>query len=591
MTRVLIAEDSPTQAEQLRLILEGEGFSVDAAVNAQEAMERFSHGPFDLVLSDIVMPGMSGYDLCHWIKNESQARDVPVILLSTLNDPMDIIRGLECAADNFITKPYDPEQLISRIRTVLQVKQARQREMLTFGVDVVFLGKKVTISSEKEQILDLLIATFEDIVRTNRGLQKSQAELTAAKQKIETYAQELERRVQERTADLVERQGQLVQAQKMEAVGQLTGGLAHDFNNLLMVVISNLDLLELELSDQSEIWKLADAALGAALRGAELTRKLLAFSRKQQLQSQAIDVNALVSGIAALLRSTLGENFQIVTHPGSDIWSAEADPAQVESALVNLAVNARDAMPDGGNLIVETANKYLDAQYAAENPEAVPGDYVMLAVSDTGAGMPAAILSRVFDPFFTTKDAGKGTGLGLSMVYGFVKQSGGHVKIYSEEGVGTTVRLYLPRAKLEAERQTPSPGRNDQMPLGNDELILVVEDNEGVRSVVVRQLVSLNYRVLEAENAAIALKLIKQGEAIDMLLTDIVMPGGISGFELAKTARAHNPKLAILYTTGFAESSTAENFTLIRSTNLLSKPYRKHELARKVRSVLAGDRA
>jgi signal transduction histidine kinase len=589
MARILIVEDSPTQAEQLRMILEEEGYAVDHAADGQIALERFASASYNAVISDIMMPNMTGYDFCREVKKQQKGRETPVILLSTLSDPMDIIRGLECGADNFVTKPYEPDQLLARVRTVLQNREMRAGSgKVSFGVEVMFLGKTFLISSEKEQILDLLIATFEDIVRTNRGLQESKAALTAAKQEIESYAHELEKRVAERTAELLEQQQQLHQAQKMEAVGQLTGGVAHDFNNLLTIIIGNVDALATLFEDNPKAKEFADLALKASLRGADLTRQLLAFSRQQRLQPKVINLNELVKGVTHLLRRTIGTNIEIRTELDDALWLAEVDAAQVESALVNLAVNARDAMPNGGQLTIETANKTVDGSYAAENLDIAPGQYAMLSVTDTGTGIPAAILNRVFDPFFTTKEVGKGTGLGLSMVYGFAKQSGGHVKIYSEEGHGTAVRLYLPRAAQEkvvaAAQQEPDAARL----AGNGESILVVEDNEDVRSLVTRHLDELGYRVLLAGNAAEALQVVESPEKLDLLFTDIVMPGKVSCEALVKRAREARPNIAVLLTSGFSEAAMQSTLLANNRNALLSKPYRKQDLAKKVREVLRG---
>jgi PAS domain S-box-containing protein len=380
----------------------------------------------------------------------------------------------------------------------------------------------------------------------------------------------------------------LRQAQKMEAIGQLTGGLAHDFNNLLTVVIGNLDLLQMELKSSPKAEGLAEIALRASLRGAELTRQLLAFARRQSLEVKAFDLNGLVSGTTGLLRRTLGEQIEVEMTLADGLWGAFADPTQVESALANLAINARDAMPDGGRLSIETADKHLDERYAAENAEVSPGDYVMLAVSDTGTGIPPEILGRVFEPFFTTKEQGKGTGLGLSMVYGFAKQSQGHVKIYSEVGHGTTVRLYLPRAKAEAiplaeETAIESEGAT------NEATILVVEDNADVRSVAARQLTELGYRVIEAGDAASALEVLRRDQTIDLLFTDVVMPGGMTGADLAREAANLRPALKVLFTSGFAEASIHNGARSAEIRSLLSKPYRKQDLAGRVREVLCGN--
>ncbi|HEU0220584.1 MAG TPA: PAS domain S-box protein, partial [Paracoccaceae bacterium] len=388
--------------------------------------------------------------------------------------------------------------------------------------------------------------------------------------------------------DLTERQraeDQLRQAQKMEAVGQLTGGLAHDFNNLLTVVVSNLDLIVSEPETSPKIRKLAELALGGALRGAELTRQLLAFARRQSLAARPIEVNEIVASTTELLRRTLGENIRIELHLAQDLWTAFADQAQVGTALANLAINARDAMPAGGTLSITTANKFLDERYAAENADVTPGEYVMLAVTDTGTGIPPELLQRVFEPFFTTKPEGKGSGLGLSMVYGFAKQSGGHVKIYSEVGHGTTFRLYLPRAQGEAvaPAETVAPERQEA-PVGGS-TILVVDDNADVRQVVMMQLAALRYEALAAKDAAAALAILESGQRIDLLFTDIVMPG-MSGFELATEARRRRPGLKVLFTSGFAESAAQSEPG--SGGLMLSKPYRLSELSQMIRTALAG---
>jgi len=379
---------------------------------------------------------------------------------------------------------------------------------------------------------------------------------------------------------------QLVQAQKMEAVGQLTGGMAHDFNNLLTVIIGSLDLLEGEVKSNPKAHTLAELALKGGLKAAELTRQLLAFSRRQTLEPKVVSLNELVSGTTALLSRTLGEHIRINMILADDLWPMLADPAQVESSLANLSINARDAMPKGGELTIETANKTLDEQYCAKTSEATPGDYVMMAVSDTGTGIPPDVLARVFEPFFTTKTEGRGTGLGLSMVYGFAKQSGGHVRIYSEVGHGTTVRVYLPRASAEA--RVASDVSAEVQPVLDAATILVVEDNPDVRPLVVRQLQELGYEVIEAENATAALTVLESSRPIDLVFTDVVMPGAMTGDQLAREAGRLRPGLKILFTSGFAEASM-QNGSRARDLgghNLLSKPYRKVDLARRIHETL-----
>jgi PAS domain S-box-containing protein len=375
---------------------------------------------------------------------------------------------------------------------------------------------------------------------------------------------------------------QLRQAQKMEAIGQLTGGIAHDFNNLLGVIIGSLDLLR-EREADGESAELAQEALAGALRGAELTRRMLAFARRQPLQPRIVDLNDTLPGITEMLRRTLGEDIIISTSPAGDLWPALADPSQVEDAILNLAVNARDAMPNGGRLIIETANARLDENYAAQHSEVVPGDYVMLSVTDSGTGMPAEVIERAFEPFFTTKEAGRGTGLGLSMVYGFIKQSGGHVKIYSEPGHGTTVKLYLPKATDGTAAPTISHGPVEH-PVGN-EMVLVVEDDAKLRSVALKLLRDLGYRVREADSAKSALAVLSETDEIDVLFTDVVMPNG-TGYDLARKAREQHPRLKILFTSGYSEHLIKNGDAAELGAYLITKPYRKQELAVKLRSVL-----
>jgi signal transduction histidine kinase/ActR/RegA family two-component response regulator len=386
-------------------------------------------------------------------------------------------------------------------------------------------------------------------------------------------------------SELKRAERQLLQAQRMEAVGQLTGGIAHDFNNLLSIVIGNLDLAAERATNDPALLELIQSALTGAERGGELVRRLLAFARKQPLRPQPLDLNAGLPNVVALLRRTLGESIVIRSAPAPVLWPALVDAAQLDDAIVNLAINARDAMPAGGTLTIETADARLDERYAAENAEVTAGDYVMLAVSDTGTGMPPEVAQRAFEPFFTTKGESKGTGLGLSMVYGFVKQSGGHAKIYSELGHGTTVKLYLPRAET-GRNETAAERASDEVPARGNEAILVVDDNADVRRTVVKMLHDLGYRIHEAERAGDALEVLRRGEPVDLLFTDIVMPGGMSGYELAREARALRPALKVVFTSGYAEAATRNGHALEPGERLLGKPYRKSELARKLREAL-----
>lgn len=383
---------------------------------------------------------------------------------------------------------------------------------------------------------------------------------------------------------------QLRQAQKMEAVGQLTGGLAHDFNNLLGVILGNLQLIERSVQDSEKSKTRIKAALKAVEKGAELTRRLLAFARRQKLDAETIEPNPLIENLSDLLKHTLGEKIALECRLAENIPSIRTDPHQLEAAILNLAVNARDAMPDGGNLTIESDVIHLDEDHAARDCEVTAGNYVVLAVTDTGVGIPADRIDEVFEPFFTTKEVGQGSGLGLSMVYGFIKQSGGHVRIYSEVGRGTTVRMYVPvedHIKFTTER--PSVPTVEEV--GGEETILVVEDQEDVREVAVALLDDLGYKVFEAENGLQGLAVLESKSEIDLLLTDIVMPGGIDGVELARAAHKLRPGLPVLFTTGYAAAAVLREAEVKAACNLVTKPYRRADLAAKIRQALDGQAA
>ncbi|MGY6534804.1 MAG: PAS domain S-box protein [Pararhodobacter sp.] len=381
-----------------------------------------------------------------------------------------------------------------------------------------------------------------------------------------------------------ELESRLRQSQKLEAVGQLTGGVAHDFNNLLTVILGNAEILASHLGDQARLRALAEMTATAAERGAELVNRLLAFSRKQALDPRVLDVGALISGMDALLRRALPESIDIRIVRAADLWQAEIDASQLEAALLNLALNARDAMPRGGHLTIEMANALLGDDYAASEPELAPGRYVLISVTDSGKGMVPEVLERVFEPFFTTKEVGKGSGLGLSMVYGFVKQSRGHIRVYSEPGEGTCVKLYFPRS-TDTETEPLSDSADAQI-AGGAESILVVEDDAMVREHLVASLIGLGYTVHAAETGPQALEILRELPGLDLLFTDVVLPGGMNGRELADAARSLRTGLKVLFTSGYSENAIVHHGRLDAGVELLGKPYRRDELAAKVRKVL-----
>jgi signal transduction histidine kinase len=410
------------------------------------------------------------------------------------------------------------------------------------------------------------------------ALSRSYTELSETNAQLETQIVERERAEEA-----------LRQAQKMEAIGQLTGGVAHDFNNILQVVLGNLGnaerLLQRGTPDQERLTRNVKAAIRASERAAVLTGQLLAFSRRQPLAPRPVDINKLIAGMSDLFHRTLGEPVEVETILAAGLWSTLADANQLESAILNLAVNARDAMPEGGKLTIETANAFLDETYVSREEDIRPGQFVMVAVSDTGTGMPPDVIAKAFDPFFTTKDIGQGTGLGLSQVYGFIKQSGGHAKIYSEVGEGTTIKLYLPRL-IDAGAADEEPSFQRARLRGGAEAILVVEDEGDVRGFVVDMLRELGYDVIEAADGPAALAALARRSEIRLLFTDIGLPGTLNGRQLADQAVQLRPGLKVLYTTGYARNAIVHQGRLDPGVELISKPFTHAALATRIRAVL-----
>jgi PAS domain S-box-containing protein len=453
------------------------------------------------------------------------------------------------------------------------------------GEEVVASAVPLTRPGNAEVMLNLVLKPAQE--EDGAGRIFLQADDVTAQATVDAtrrrHQEELEEAVAQRTRELEAAQAALLQAQKMEAIGKLTGGIAHDFNNILQVVGSNLELLAAEHSGDASARQRIASAVAAVERGARLSNHLLAFARRQPLQPTALDPGDVVRGMEELLRRAIGEAIAVEICLRADLWAVQLDRAQLENVLLNLAINARDAMQASGSLTIELDNVTLDARYSERHGDVGSGDYVLLAVSDTGAGMTPETRARAFEPFFTTKAEGQGTGLGLSMVYGFIKQSGGHVELYSEVGHGTTVKLYLPRAASPAQPVVPTA----RGPLrGGTETILVVEDDADVRAAAADQLAALGYDVLTAASAHAAWRLLQEGARPDLLFTDVVMPGPLSSPELARQASALLPGLAVLFTSGYTQNAIVHGGRLDAGVELLSKPYRRDELAARVRAVL-----
>ncbi len=437
------------------------------------------------------------------------------------------------------------------------------------------IARAVSLRNERRQIIRW-IGTNTDI-----------DDQKAAAQALLDLTETLEKKVQQRTTELMATEEALRQSQKMEAVGQLTGGIAHDFNNLLAAISGSLELVETRIRQNrlSAIPRYIDAAQGAVKRAASLTQRLLAFSRRQTLDPKPININRLIADMEELLRRTVGPSIEIEVVGAGGLWHTLVDPHQLENALLNLCINARDAMPDGGRLTIETANKWLDDR-AARDRELPPGQYISLCVTDTGTGMPPEVISRAFDPFFTTKPIGEGTGLGLSMIYGFVRQSGGQVRVYSEVGQGTTMCLYLPRHFGEVDDPAAGASTVTRDSDGHGETVLVIDDEPTVRMLIVDVLEEAGYKTIEAPDGPAGLKVLQSDARIDLLITDVGLPGGLNGRQVADAGRALRPGLKVLFITGYAENAAVRNGFLEPGMQVVTKPFTMETLSNKIREMI-----
>lgn len=593
---ILIVEDSLTQAKQLKAILEQARFSVALAQNGKVAYEMILHNKAPLlVITDVIMPEMNGFELCKRIKLIPQCHDMPVIVLTTLSETEDVILGLESGADYFITKPYVPEYLLKNIKHALDNYKMRSEQVDkdhdARPLRVMLDGVVHHISATKQQIMDLLISIYDAAVQKNKQLSVTQRNLHELNQNLEKLVDERTSALRVEMEERKKLEKQFFQMQKMESLGQLTGGIAHDFNNLLMIIQGNLELLKIDLVGDEEHTQQIVQALDALKIGADLIRRLMAFSRQQPLEPDFFDLHEKIPYLVKLLKPLLGSSITIQSHVEKDAWPILVDPGQFESVMVNLAVNARDAMKGNGAFSINVVNLILNETTAANEYHLPAGDYVKISVTDNGCGIPPEILDKVFEPFFTTKEIGKGTGLGLSMVYGFVRQSHGHVTIYSEVGKGTVFNLYLPKALDRHFEQRVETAKKVITELHGTETILLVEDEDNLRKLTAKNLKSLGYKVIEAANSIEAMKIIhKDAKNIHLLMTDVIMPGEM-GTELVKKVSQQYPQIKVIFISGYPGNVLSTEHQIdCNSYPILVKPFSKYDLAALLRKTLrAGD--
>jgi signal transduction histidine kinase/CheY-like chemotaxis protein len=503
------------------------------------------------VVTEEALRAVDLHGVAAFIEDQAEWSDFPFILLTERGGGLErnpaAGRFLEALGNvTFLERPFHPTTLVSLARAALRARR-RQYEARS---------------------------RLEEIRKGESALRE--------------LAQDLERRVEERTRDLVAAEEALRQSQKMEAVGQLTGGLAHDFNNLLTGISGSLQLLQTRLSQGRvhDLERYINAADGAARRAASLTHRLLAFSRRQTLDPKPTNINRLIAELEELIRRTVGPGIHVEVVGAAGLWTALVDRNQLENAILNLCINARDAMPDGGRLTIETANKWLDERAARER-ELAPGQYLSLCVTDTGTGMTAEVIKRAFDPFFTTKPLGQGTGLGLSMIYGFARQSGGQVRIYSELGKGTTMCLYLPRHHGRGEDEHAAQDWGAPQRAAEGETVLVVDDEPTVRMLVAEVLQELGYTAIEVADGSAGLQVLRSDQRIDLLITDVGLPGAINGRQVADGARAVRPDLKVLFITGYAENAVVGNGHLEPGMQVLAKPFPMEALATRIKDLMA----
>jgi PAS domain S-box-containing protein len=651
--KILVVDDDPRNLIAVEEILRGPGIEIIKADSGEAALRHVLNHDFAVILLDVQMPRLDGYEVAGLIRNRPRSSRVPILFLTAFNkDDMHVFRGYSAGAVDYVFKPIEPLILKSKVDVFVDLYRKTEEIRRQGEEERRLLMENLRVRSEKlktEQALrrreehQSIILESLPIALYTASVQEDHRQLHFTNESIEritgfppkafleapdfwssrlhpddrdrvlaqlhdltdqgavtleyrwTCADGSERFFLDQTMlmhddegrpreffgmwfDVTERkqmEQNLLHASKLEAVGRLTGGIAHDFNNMLSVVIGNLDLLQRTIKGNAKAEPRVRMAMEGAQRCADLTHRLLAFSRRQPLQVSVIDVGALMPDLLELMRRTLDERINVSLQVEDNIYPIEVDRAQLEAALLNLAVNARDAMPEGGDLSITIGTQVLD-----ESKVERPGDFVVISVRDTGVGMPPEVLQRVFEPFFTTKESGKGTGLGLSMVYGFVQQSHGHVEIDSAPNEGTTIRIFLPRAHGAIESQKEKQA-GDATPFGAGQTVLVVEDNPAVRQVAISTLHSLGFDVMEAETGDAAASLLKANDRVRLVLSDVRMPGGLSGIDLARFIRSERPDVQVLLTTGYVDDEEK-----IEDVELLYKPYRATDLAERIQALL-----
>ena len=577
---ILLVDDRPDSLLALEAILAELGQNLVKADSGRQALRCVLEQDFAVILLDVHMPGMNGFETASLIRERERSKHTPIVFL-TASDPSElaVFRGYSVGAVDYLVKPFAPGILKSKVAVFVDLFQMREKA--------------------RQQT--------EQLAAINQNLERENAERKRAEEELRRSHDELERRVQERTAELAKAnealqaelaerermekektniEQQLRQAHKMEAIGKLAGGVAHDFNNLVTIITGYSDMLLSRIGPENSTRRELEQIKKAGDRAHSLTRQLLAFSRRQMLQPKVLDLNAVVTNLEPMLQRLIGENIELVIELKPGLGQVKADPGQIEQVIMNLAINARDAMLQGGKLLLQTDNIELDEAYALRHIPTQPGSYVHLAVSDTGCGMDAATQSRIFEPFFTTKEQGKGTGLGLSTVYGIVKQSGGYIWVYSEPGQGTTYKIYLPRVAAPADSVLPVTHWS-KLPQGTETLLLV-EDEPEVRWLVRDMLQHLGYTILEARHGIEAQVLsIQHPGPIHLLVTDVVMPQ-MSGREIAEQLTSEHPETKVLYMSGYTDDAVVRHGVLAAEIAFLQKPFTPEALARKVREVLDG---